>query len=246
MRTPITAIALALALCLTAATGAQAYNTTFFGEDLGLGEGTALGSYPNASAAESTFLSHLTGVGTEDFESFADDTPAPLGITFPGAGSATLLGSGNIEEVLSGTNGVGRYPISGDNYWESSAQFSIDFENPVAAFGFYGIDIGDYSGQLTVIASNGLGSTSYTVDNTINGSGGSVLYWGVIDTDNPFTSIEFGNTASGSDYFGFDDMTIGSLEQVNPNPVPEPSTLALLGLGVIPMGFRRIRRRFFG
>ena len=52
----------------------------------------------------------------------------------------------------------------------------------------------------------------------MNGLGGSVLFWGLIDTDNPFTSLTFGNTAAGTDFFGFDDMTIGSVEQVVPTP----------------------------
>jgi hypothetical protein len=109
---------------------------------------------PNADGTQAAFLANLVGVGTETFEGFADGSDAPLAVTFPGAGTATLLGSGFIDNVPSGTNGVGRFPISGNQYWDSSFSFSINFSAPVAAFGFYGVDIGDFSGHLTLTLAN--------------------------------------------------------------------------------------------
>ncbi|MFH1771987.1 MAG: PEP-CTERM sorting domain-containing protein [Candidatus Omnitrophota bacterium] len=217
---------------------------TFFGEDLGLGESTRLTSYPSANSARSNFLAPLIGVGTEDFEGLAGED-APVTLTFPGAGDATLLGDGFVDTVLSGTNGVGRYAISGVNYWESSSSFSIEFSDPVAAFGFYGIDIGDFDGQLTLSLINSSTTTDLIIPNTINGSGGSVLYFGVIDKDNPFTELVFGNTEPGVDYFGFDDMTIGSVEQVGElnGVVPEPATLFLLGSGLVGLAGVRTRKK---
>ncbi len=218
---------------------ASASPVTFFGEDLGLGEATRLPSHPNSDAARTAFLSNLTGVGTETFESFGTGTAAPLALSFPGAGTATLNGSGYVETVPAGTNGYGRYPISGNNYWEAGSAFSIAFANPIAAFGFYGVDIGDFSGQVTLALQNG-GVTNLVIPNTINGVGGSVLYFGFYDTTVQYTGITFGNTASGVDFFGFDDMTIGTVEQVN--PVPEPASLLLLSTGLIAAGFK-IRRK---
>jgi len=209
---------------------------TFFGEDLGLGESTPLSSWPNAAAAESAFLANLQGVGTEDFESFEDGTPAPLSLTFPGAGTATLRGDGEINVVPSGqTNGVGRYAISGTHYWETGASFNfvIEFSEPIAAFGFYAVDAGDFNGQLQLIASNGT-THVLNIPHTIGAPGGSVFYFGFYDLENTYTKIQFGNTGSEADWFGFDNMTIGSLQQVNP-VVPVPSTLLLLGSGLLGM-----------
>jgi hypothetical protein len=215
----------------------------FFGEDLGIGEGTRLLSFPNALAARNSFLANLVGVGTENFEGFADDTGAPLSLTFPGSSgsiTATLTGTGATNEVVSGTNGVGRYPTSGNIYWESGQTFAIQFSAPVAAFGFYGIDIGDFGGQLTVTRNSGA-ITTFTVPNTVNGSGGGVLFWGIIDQADPFTQVAFGNTAAGTDFFGFDDMTVGDVEQVN--IVPEPGTYAMLGAGLLALGLLRRRKQ---
>ena len=222
------------------AASSPSWAAIYFGEDLGLGEGpTRIAVFPNSSTAQSNFLSQLVGVGIETFEA-PDQTAgqtAPLVLTFPGAGTATLSGGGSITAVApGGTNGFGRFGTSGVQYWEATQTFGINFSDPVAAFGFYGIDIGDCKGQVTVTAING-GTNVYNVGNTLNGPGGSVLFWGLIDTINPISSVAFGNTNPGTDFFAFDDMIIGSAKQV----IPEPGSLALLGLGLA--GLATVRRR---
>jgi hypothetical protein len=202
---------------------------TFFGEDLGLGEGTPLSSWPNSTGAEMAFLAHLTGVGVEDFETFADGTIAPLAITFGGSGvTATLEGNGEIDVVPVGsTNGVGRYATSGTHYWESSDVFTISFSEPIAAFGFYGIDIGDFDGQVTLTLTDG-SVVLLVIPHTVGGTGGSVIYFGLYDTENQYTAISFGNTAPGTDFFGFDDMRVGTIFQIvdlldiKPTSCPNP------------------------
>jgi hypothetical protein len=74
-----------LILSLLLTTVSFAVPATFFGEDLGLGENIPLPTWPLAAGAEAVFLSNLIGgVGTEDFEGFANGTPAPLPVTFFG------------------------------------------------------------------------------------------------------------------------------------------------------------------
>ena len=202
--------------CLSLATTVMAAPSTFFGEDLGLGESTPQPNHPNADAARASFLSQLSGVGTETLESYAGGTGAPLAITFPSNPPiiATLNGDGFIGDVPPGsTNGFGRYGTSGSKFWDAQSTFSIDFSSPVAAFGFYGIDIGDFNGQVTLTLTDG-SVVLLTVPNTIGAPGGSVLYFGFIDTQDQYISISFGNTAAGVDGFAFDDFTVGSLQQV--------------------------------
>lgn len=242
----------ALSLTATVTVGvqrpAQAFSI-YFGEDLSSDEWVRLNSTPNADSAHNQFLSRLVGVGTETFESYPAWQPSPLSISFGSAGTATLGGDGYIVDDPNSFSG--RYPASGRKYWEAWNQFSISFSNPIAAFGFYGVDIGDIFGNLTLTLLNSQTGSSQILP--VNHStrpvniGGSVLYFGLI-ADSPnevFDRIIFGNTSGGNDAFAFDNMTIGSLEQVIPEePVPEPATVAgmLLGGGLL-VKWRRQRQQ---
>jgi hypothetical protein len=223
--------------------------TVFFGEDVNNSESTPLAAFPNATAAEAAFQSNLFGVGTEDFEGFSSGTGNPLALVFPGAGTATLSGGGGaIASVTAGTtNGFGRYGTSGTNYWEvdagASGDFTISFSAPVAAFGFYGVDIGDFGGQLQ-LQFDDPASSLLTVNNTIGSSastGGSVFFYGVIvsNAGEQFSKIQFETSTGQGDVFAFDDMTVGSLQQAAV-PVPAAGVLAAAGFGMLAvMGRRR-------
>ena len=239
-----TSVTAALIIAATVVTPANAYSF-FFGEDLNSSAINPLASFPNASAAEADFLTNLVGVGTETFD-FAVGTIDPI-LTFPTLSEAifaNINGNGSVRSVTPGrTNGFGRYATSGSKYFEAVAAeggFSINFADPVAALGFFGVDIGDFGGQLQLILADNT-TTTLTVPNTISEAfgetDGSVLFYGLIaeNEDETFTSVAFELNAPGtgtaSDVFGFDDFTIGSLEQVNP-PTSIPESYSVIGLAL--------------
>ncbi len=226
---------------------AEASLLTFFGEDLNSSATVPLGAFPNSDAAEANFLSNLTGVGTEDFEGFTTGNGAPLTLTFPGAGTATLSGAGSIASVTAGsTNGAGRYGTSPTNYWSVNANggFTIDLSDPTAAFGFFGIDIGDFGEQLRITLNDTAGTVidpAHTLG-SVGSTDGSVFFFGLIGTTpaDTFTQIAFSTASGDGDVFAFDDMTIGSPTQVV--PIPEPASIAILGMGLVGLGVMRRRK----
>jgi hypothetical protein len=232
-----------LAFCVLGSGFAAAAPVTFFGEDVNTSGDPNEAPFTNATNASNSFFANLTGVGTETFESFATGTSAPLPIGFMGAGTATI----NDGTIASGNDGAGRYPFSGTQYLNvGSDNFSISFSNPIAALGFYGIDIGDFGGQLTLTLTdiNNVTST-LTVPNTIGNNGstsGSNLYFGFFDTGDTYTSVSFGNNSGGADVFAFDNFSIGSTAQVTPS-TPEASTWVMMLAGFAGMGFIAYRKR---
>lgn len=216
------------------------------------GSASSRSSLTNSNLARNQFAAQLSGVGTETFEGFSRGTTSPLGLNFPGAGTATLTGSGCVSDIgwsacsnqvsnsNGQTNGFGRYAVSGSNYYEVNAgDFRINFSQAIAAFGFYGIDIGEFGGTLALRFYNGstlldTQPVSFTVGD------GSAFYFGYINTSNLFTSVEFELGGSSSDVFAFDDMTIGSREQVS---VPEPASAALVLTGLAGFAAAAHRRR---
>lgn len=209
--------------------------TIFFGEDLNASATVPLANTPNATAAELAFKSGLNNISTENFEAKTTGATAPLALTFTGAGApltATLTGSGSVFAAAPGsTNGVGRYSVpsaSSSKWWEAQAgasfvNFVVTLAQDTAAFGFYGVDVGDFGGQLRVELRDGAGTTvqTFVVPNTIGASGstdGSVLFFGAF-TSAPgevFRSIHFSSTGSSADIFAFDQFTIAELAQVGP------------------------------
>ena len=252
MRLTLTTLALA-SLAAMAASPASAY-VTYSGVDVN-GSGTRLTATPFSTAAENNFRSNLTGVGTETFETQTVGASTPLVLNFGLAGTATLSGGGGtVTATNAGTISVGRYSVpGGTNYWDVSSNpansFQISFSQEIAAFGFYGIDIGDFRGtvQLELLDSANVVVGSLNLPTAAEAlANGSVLYFGLIAGNSAelFRSIRF-NTAVGgvptTDIFGFDSFTIGTQAQVTPR-IPEPGTLALLGAALLGLSLTQRRR----
>jgi hypothetical protein len=224
------AFAAALALVSSAASAAP---VTFFGEDINAG-GTL--PIPLSAAAGAAFNAALTGVTSESFEGAAHPVgqTAPIAVTFPGSGdTATLTGT----VTVLGSPGAGRFATDGTQYVETRPGFTLTFSAAQAAFGFYATDIGDYGGQLSLQFDNGdVIDVPHTVGSNGNTSG-SALFFGYINTGATFTSVTFLNTNT-NDAFGFDNFTIGRVENV----IPEPTPLSLIGASLLGLALMRRRK----
>ncbi|GBC59642.1 hypothetical protein DENIS_0581 [Desulfonema ishimotonii] len=171
-----------------------------------------------------------------------------------------LTGAKSVENVNTTDLGTSRWFSTGEdqflfvqpeeqNFLEGSS-FTLEFTKAQSAFGFFGTDFQldlpitirfeTVSGKTTVL------DIPFTRTPAI--IPGSVLFMGVIDTDDPFVKVIFdspGNPIGGwnlQEWFAFDQFTIATPEQVNANqPVPEPATLILLAISLI--GFAVFKRK---
>src|SRR4029077_6622467 len=132
-----------------------------------------------------SFLAQLTSPGVETFDGFANGATA-VAPSFGNGVTATLNGG-----IINNFSNAGRFAISSPNYYEAdTASFSINFSSPIAAFGFYGTDIGDFGGVLSLPLTDAGGHTSSLIVPATAGSNGSqpangsVLYFGFYDLSN--------------------------------------------------------------
>ncbi len=166
-------------------------------------------------------------------------------LSFVGSGptiNATLTGNGFVRSTCASGScpiNYGGAAVDADPRFfylsttGSSNQFTIKFDQTVAAFGFDGSDISDSGSDFLIqfllggTALTGFGSPS-SVTGTGNLESSNQLFFGYINTGG-FDEVRFSSTSSG-DFFGFDNLTVGDARQVT--SVPEPSTFALMGLGL--------------
>ena len=251
---------LALVAIMLLAFGSSAHSAlVFFGEDInqtatGQNENAVRIAHPNSDFARNSFLANLSGVVTETFEQYAPNSNISS-LTF-GPDTASLSPALQVLNFSTGTFN-GTYPISGNQFLLQNAlgtnTFNIGFSTPQAAFGLYVTDI-EVQGNMTLrfLLADGVTSIDRLVPTQVNptvndNNTGSVLYWGVIDTDNPFVQVTFVRNLNSADGFGFDDLTIARVTQVIPpnQAVPEPGTYALLSLGLVLIAFaKRFKSRW--
>jgi hypothetical protein len=252
MQSPLTALCVAAVVITCASLAgpiAHATPVPFFGEDLNPGgDPNTLSAFPNSIAARNDFFSNLVGVGTETFDSIGIGTASPT-VTF-NVPSGTIQATLNGGTVATGSNGAGSYPISASNYlFAGTSSFTVTFDTPIAAFGFFGTDISDSGGSLTLTlidAANNISTVTVPAQQGNCGgtpcsspTSGSVLYYGFFDTGDTYSSIAFNNSST-VDNFGFDNFSVGSVAQIV--PTPEPASAALLGAALVGLSLARLRR----
>lgn len=186
---------------------------------------SSLAQMVNSQAAFAAFNAVTGPLNVEDFEG------APLpNLTVTGGSVVTGSSCGPLCGFNTTAAGANHVELFG-------GQVTFSFTNPVDAFGFYvnGLQT-DLVAQQTIFYVDGSSNTQTINFPSAVGGGGAFV--GFVDFGQQIASVTFDAT---NDILGFDDLRFGN-SATNPNPVSEPGSLALLGLGVFMLNMARRKR----
>ena len=160
----------------------------------------------------------ITNFGFE-VVTYVSGTACPLFPNFDnslgGVIAGTITGNGLIRTAP--TQGRFNTTVPGAKYLEipstATGTFGISFDAPVAFFGFYVTDVGDFNGKLTITLnpSGGGAPVTYTVYDPPGGgvASGALVYWGFVDNVRTYDSFQLVGVGGALDFYGIDDLITG-------------------------------------
>ena len=216
---------------------------------------TALLMVASSASAATTFLTNNTS--PKALASNESDAAALEGATLNTNTALTLSsddGGGGIiitSTAFTGASVLGMGPTSmgnGNDKWGNGQSWTFQFDQTIS---FDAIDMFDYNEVMTLQSSAWVGNANATETGwTFDGTTGTFTLLKALGTDPlfDFTSAGVSDVAAGTDiFFGFtgganggERMRSFTITPVSDSAaVPEPATLALVGLGMLGLAIRR-------
>lgn len=183
------------------------------------------------AAARAAFMAALSVSGSEGFEG----APYVPGWSMDGEsiavnGVGATFSAGVIEgvdpdfwEEGNPINYAGRFNTTAPGFpdayrWlafgAALTMTEITFDVPIAAFGFYATDMGDFSGQVSmVLHKSGGGTVTKNLSHTVNGDSGSLMFVGFVDDTDTYTKVDIKATTT-AEFIGIDDIVIATAAQL--------------------------------